>query len=110
MAINILILKDGRPVSGVTVSYDKTSFFGGSGCKTTDSSGYVTFDADHGEANVRVFGKGIDHCGLYYLNSHVEIRFWYLRFKILIFYQDFFDVWFFLKIFKNPNFSRVFIF
>lgn len=90
MAINILVLKDGRPLSGVTVSYEKLSFFGGSGCKTTDSSGYVTFDADHGEANVRVFGKGIDHCGLYYLNSHVEIRFWYLRFKILIFLSGFF--------------------
>lgn len=97
MAINILVLKGGRPVSDVTVSYDKTSFFGGSGCKTTDSSGYVTFDADHGEANVRVFGKEINHRGLYYLDSHVEIRLWYLRFKILIFLSGFFWCLIFLK-------------
>ena len=77
MAVQIRVLKGGKPVSGVTVYYRKESS-GSTGEKTTDSQGYVSFQVDAGMAAiVRLRGNGIRHeVSDYYLSSGLnEFRF-----------------------------------
>ncbi len=69
--VNIRVLKDGRPIKGVSVSYQKTGLFGGWGQKDTDNQGYASFDIDPGMAeNLKIFGQGINYTTTnYYLQK-----------------------------------------
>ena len=61
MAVEIRVLKNGKPVSGVVV-YCRKKHSGSTGEKTTDSQGYVSFQVDPGMAAVvRIRGGGIHH-------------------------------------------------
>ncbi len=75
MAVQIRVLKGGKPVSGVSVFYRKESS-GLTGEKITDSQGYVSFQIDTGMAAVvRLRGNGIRHeTEDYYLSSSNEFR------------------------------------
>ena len=78
MAVQIRVMKNGRPVSGVNVYYRKKSS-GSTGEKTTDDQGYVTFQVDAGMAAIiRIRGKGISYEeNDYYLKSGLnEFKFW----------------------------------
>jgi hypothetical protein len=62
MAVQVRILRNGRPVEGVNVYYRKSGNLGGTGDRNTDSQGYVSFQIDPGMAAiVRIRGKGISH-------------------------------------------------
>ena len=59
MAVEIRVLKNGKPVSGVTVYYRK-KHSGSTGEKTTNTQGYVSFQIDPGMAAVvRIRGNEI---------------------------------------------------
>lgn len=78
MAVEIQVLKNGRPVSGVKVFYRKAGLFGGHGEKTTDSQGYVSFRIDPGMASTITFrGNGINESRTNYhlKNGLNEFRF-----------------------------------
>lgn len=61
MAVQIRVLKNGRPVSGVNVYYRKKSS-GSTGEKRTDDQGYASFQVDAGMAAIiRLRGNGISH-------------------------------------------------
>lgn len=77
MAVQVRVLKNGRPVSGVTVYYRKKSS-GATGEKTTDNQGYASFQVDSGMAAIiRLNGNGIRYeTNDYYLKSGLnEFRF-----------------------------------
>jgi hypothetical protein len=62
MAVNIRVLKNGKPVSGVNVYYRKKGGMGGTGDRNTDSQGYASFQVDPGMAAVvRLRGNGISY-------------------------------------------------
>ncbi len=69
--VNIRVLKDGRPVKGVTVSYQKSGIFGGWGNKITDGQGYASFDVDPGMTeSLTIIGQGINYTTTnYYLQT-----------------------------------------
>lgn len=70
MAVQIRVLKGGKPVSGVKVYYSKSAN-GLWGEKYTDDQGYVNFQIDSGETSVlKINGKGISYAANgYYLKS-----------------------------------------
>lgn len=71
MAVQIRVLKGGKPVSGVTFYYRKPGLLGGTGKKVTDDQGYVSFQIDPGQtAVIEISGKGISYTtNGYYLKS-----------------------------------------
>ena len=86
MAVQIRVLKGGKPVSGVTFYYRKPGLLGGTGKKTTDDQGYVDFRIDSGNtAVIQINGKGISYeTNGYYLKSGLnEFKFWVLFLPIL---------------------------
>lgn len=109
MAINIQIFKNGKPVEDVKISYEKTSFLGGGNSGYTNSAGLFTSQADHGEAFVKIYGKGIDHSGIYYLNNHFELHFWFFLkiFKTLIFLGFLFLKYFFKILIFLKNYVKI---
>lgn len=71
MAIEIRVLKNGKPVQGVTVSYMRSMGHGTE--KRTDSQGYVIYQVDAGSTlYVKVNGKKYD--GYYLRNGLNEFR------------------------------------
>ena len=61
MAVIIQVLKNGKPVRGVSVYYRK-EHSGNTGEKTTDDTGSVSFSVNPGMAAiVRLRGGGIHH-------------------------------------------------
>ena len=76
-AVQIRVLKGGKPVSGVKVYYSKSSI-GGWGDKITDNQGYANFQINTGETSLlTITGKGISYeIKDYYLKNGLnEFRF-----------------------------------
>ncbi|MCB9804338.1 hypothetical protein H6769_01630 [Candidatus Peribacteria bacterium] len=76
-AVQVRVLKGGKPVSGVKVYYSKSTI-GGWGDKKTDDQGYVIFQISAGETSLlTITGKGISYeiKGYHLKNGLNEFRF-----------------------------------
>jgi hypothetical protein len=81
MAVEIRVMRNGKPVQGVSVSYQRSMGYGAE--KRTDSQGYVSYAVDAGPTlYVKVDGK--KHEGYYLKKGLNEFRIWFWISIILI--------------------------